>query len=79
MYICHNKKIKSVYHLNIYCNCYIFRSNLAAIFGLQSKLIDSQPNKQTPPKKNNTQYNLQQTVSSKTEVLIAKAVHVFKL
>ncbi|XP_011332114.1 FK506-binding protein 15 isoform X2 [Ooceraea biroi] len=55
-------------------------SNLAAIFGLQSKLTDSQSNKQMVSKKNNTQYNIQQaTPSSKTEVLIAKAVHVFKL
>lgn len=59
-----------------------FRSNLAAIFGLQSKSTDSQSNKQTvqkKPKKNNTQYNIQATPASKTDVLIAKAVHVFKL
>ncbi|XP_029171635.1 FK506-binding protein 15 isoform X2 [Nylanderia fulva] len=55
-------------------------SNLAAIFGLQSKLGDSQSTKQTAPKKNNTRYNIQQTApSSKTEILIAKAVHAFKL
>ncbi|KMQ97304.1 fk506-binding protein 15 [Lasius niger] len=55
-------------------------SNLAAIFGLQSKLGDSNSTKQTAPKKNNTRYNIQQTVpSSKTEILIAKAVHAFKL
>ncbi|KAL6267771.1 hypothetical protein P5V15_000840 [Pogonomyrmex californicus] len=54
-------------------------SNLAAIFGLQSKFPDSQSNKQAV-KKSNTRYNIQQTVSSsKTEVLIAKAVHAFKL
>ncbi|XP_011251982.1 FK506-binding protein 15 isoform X1 [Camponotus floridanus] len=53
-------------------------SNLAAIFGLQSKPADS--TKQTAFKKNNTRYNIQQTVpSSKTEILIAKAVHAFKL
>ncbi|KAL6440270.1 hypothetical protein ACFW04_003088 [Cataglyphis niger] len=59
-------------------------SNLAAIFGIQSKLADSQFIKQTAPKKNrileNTRYNIQQTVpSSKTEILIAKAIHAFKL
>ncbi|XP_039308363.1 FK506-binding protein 15 isoform X2 [Solenopsis invicta] len=55
-------------------------SNLAAIFGLQSKLTDSHSTKQMASKKNNIRYNIQQTVpSSKTEVLIAKAVHAFKL
>lgn len=55
-------------------------SNLAAIFGLQSNLADSHSAKQTVPKKNNTQYNIQQTVPPcKTEILIAKAVHAFKL
>ncbi|XP_036140563.1 FK506-binding protein 15 isoform X3 [Monomorium pharaonis] len=54
-------------------------SNLAAIFGLQPRLTDSHSIKQMP-KKSNTRYNIQQTVSSsKTEVLIAKAVHAFKL
>ncbi|XP_070151987.1 FK506-binding protein 15 isoform X2 [Polyergus mexicanus] len=60
------------------------RSNLAAIFGLQSKLADPHSIKQTAPKKNrileNTRYNIQQTApSSKIEILIAKAVHAFKL
>lgn len=64
-------------HKNISFYC-IFRSNLAAIFGLHSKPADS--TKQTAFKKNNTRYNIQQTVpSSKTEILIAKAVHAFKL
>ncbi|XP_050445930.1 FK506-binding protein 15 isoform X1 [Cataglyphis hispanica] len=59
-------------------------SNLAAIFGIQSKLADPQSIKQTAPKKNrileNTRYNIQQTIpSSKTEILIAKAIHAFKL
>ncbi|XP_072753914.1 FK506-binding protein 15 isoform X2 [Anoplolepis gracilipes] len=54
-------------------------SNLAAIFGLQSKLADPYSTKQAP-KKNITRYNIQQTIpSSKTEILIAKAVHAFKL
>lgn len=57
-----------------------FRSNLAAIFGLQPKLLDPHSAKQTAPKKNNTRYNIQQTAPpSKTEILIAKAVHAFKL
>ncbi|KAM0731858.1 FK506-binding protein 15 [Formica fusca] len=59
-------------------------SNLAAIFGLQSKLADPHSIKQTAPKKNrileNTRYNIEQTApSSKIEILIAKAVHAFKL
>ncbi|XP_012230051.1 FK506-binding protein 15 [Linepithema humile] len=54
-------------------------SNLAAIFGLQPKLPDPH-SKQTAPKKNNTRYNIQQNApSTKTEVLIAKAVYAFKL
>ncbi|KAG5326209.1 FKB15 protein, partial [Acromyrmex heyeri] len=52
-------------------------SNLAAIFGQQPKL-EPHSVKQVPKK--NTRYNIQQTApSSKTEVLIAKAVHGFKL
>ncbi|EGI68078.1 PREDICTED: FK506-binding protein 15 [Acromyrmex echinatior] len=52
-------------------------SNLAAIFGQQPKL-EPHSVKQVPKK--NTRYNIQQTApSSKTEVLIAKAVHAFKL
>lgn len=55
-------------------------SNLAAIFGLQSKHADSHSAKQVVPKKSNTRYNIQQAAPpSKTEVLIAKAVHAFKL
>ncbi|XP_014468308.1 PREDICTED: FK506-binding protein 15 [Dinoponera quadriceps] len=56
-------------------------SNLAAIFGLQPKAADSYVTKQTASKKNNTRYNIQQTVPlpSKTEVLIAKAIHAYKL
>ncbi|XP_032682871.1 FK506-binding protein 15 isoform X2 [Odontomachus brunneus] len=56
-------------------------SNLAAIFGLQSKVGDPHVVKQTASKKSNTRYNIQQTTSSpsKTEVLIAKAIHAFKL
>lgn len=75
IYLLYNK------NRSLYC---IFRSNLAAIFGIQSKLVDPQSIKQTAPKKNkileNTRYNIQQTVpSSKTEILIAKAIHAFKL
>lgn len=55
-------------------------SNLAAIFGLQSKHADSHSAKQVVSKKSNTRYNIQQAAPpSKTEVLIAKAVHAFKL
>ncbi|XP_071633016.1 FK506-binding protein 15 isoform X1 [Temnothorax longispinosus] len=54
-------------------------SNLAAIFGLQSKVTDSHSAK-VASKKSNTRHNVQQTVPpSKTEVLIAKAIHAFKL
>ncbi|XP_018045984.1 PREDICTED: FK506-binding protein 15 isoform X1 [Atta colombica] len=52
-------------------------SNLAAIFGQQLKL-EPHSVKQVPKK--STRYNIQQIApSSKTEVLIAKAVHAFKL
>ncbi|XP_012054333.1 PREDICTED: FK506-binding protein 15 [Atta cephalotes] len=52
-------------------------SNLAAIFGQQPKL-EPHSVKQVPKK--STRYNIQQIApSSKTEVLIAKAVHAFKL
>ncbi|XP_011873120.1 PREDICTED: FK506-binding protein 15 [Vollenhovia emeryi] len=55
-------------------------SNLAAIFGLQSKPADFNSTKQAARKKSNARYNGQQTAPpSKTEVLIAKAVHAFKL
>lgn len=61
-------------------NNYFFRSNLAAIFGLQQKFTDSHSSKQTTSTKENTQYSVQQTASaSKTEVLTAKAVHAFQL
>lgn len=58
-----------------------FRSNLAAIFGLQTKPTDSCSVKRTPPKKSVTQYNIQHktAASLRTEVLTAKAVHAFKL
>ncbi|KAL0114545.1 hypothetical protein PUN28_011680 [Cardiocondyla obscurior] len=56
-------------------------SNLAAIFGLQSKTAELHSAKQVVQrKKSNIQYNIQQTVSpTKTDVLIAKAIHAFKL
>lgn len=55
-------------------------SNLAAIFGLQPKIVDSHSTKQVARNKGNSRHNVQQTTSpSKTEVLIAKAVHAFKL
>ncbi|XP_017877555.1 FK506-binding protein 15-like [Ceratina calcarata] len=53
-------------------------SNLAAIFGLQSKTLDGSLMKQVP-KKVNTPRSSTQTISNKAEVIIAKAVYVFKL
>lgn len=55
-------------------------SNLAAIFGLQVKPSDNHSlSKQQVAKKTSSSRNLTQTVSSKTEVIIAKVVHAFKL
>ena len=55
-------------------------SNLAAIFGLQAKPTDSHSlSKQQTLKKPSSPRNVTQTVLSKTEVVIAKAVHAFKL
>ncbi|XP_048264265.1 FK506-binding protein 15 [Bombus terrestris] len=54
-------------------------SNLAAIFGLQAKTLDSCSSTKQISKKLNTHRTLIQTISNKTEVIIAKAVHAFKL
>ncbi|XP_078032733.1 FK506-binding protein 15 isoform X2 [Augochlora pura] len=55
-------------------------SNLAAIFGMQVKPLDSNSlSKQQTIKKLSSSRNLQQTAPSKTEVIIAKEVHAFKL
>ncbi|XP_068975675.1 FK506-binding protein 15-like [Bombus flavifrons] len=54
-------------------------SNLAAIFGLQAKTLDSCSSTKQISKKLNTPRTLTQTISNKTEVIIAKAVHAFKL
>ncbi|CAK9813459.1 FK506-binding protein 15 [Anthophora plagiata] len=54
-------------------------SNLAAIFGSQVKTLDSCSSVKQVPKKLNTTRALTQTVSNKTEVIIAKAVYAFKL
>ncbi|XP_043589090.1 FK506-binding protein 15-like [Bombus pyrosoma] len=54
-------------------------SNLAAIFGLQAKTLDSCSSTKQISKKLNTHRTLTQTISNKTEVIIAKAVHAFKL
>ncbi|XP_076477424.1 uncharacterized protein LOC117163417 isoform X2 [Bombus vancouverensis nearcticus] len=54
-------------------------SNLAAIFGLQAKTLDSCSSTKQISKKLNTSRTLTQTISNKTEVIIAKAVHAFKL
>ncbi|XP_031828608.1 FK506-binding protein 15 isoform X2 [Nomia melanderi] len=55
-------------------------SNLAAIFGLQVKSSDNQSLlKQQISKKPSSLRDIQQTVPNKTEVIIAKAVHAFKL
>ncbi|XP_076245764.1 FK506-binding protein 15 isoform X2 [Calliopsis andreniformis] len=54
-------------------------SNLAAIFGLQVKPPDSHSLSKQVSKKPSSPRNVSQTVSSKTEVIIAKAVHAFKL
>lgn len=58
---------------------FYFRSNLAAIFGLQAKTLDSCSSTKQISKKLNTHRTLTQTISNKTEVIIAKAVHAFKL
>lgn len=56
------------------------RSNLAVIFGLQVKPTDSHSlSKQQTLKKPSSPRTVTQTVLSKTEVIIAKAVHAFKL
>lgn len=54
-------------------------SNLAAIFGLQAKTLDSGSSTKQVSKKLNASRTLTQTISNKTEVIIAKAVHAFKL
>ncbi|XP_076645954.1 FK506-binding protein 15 isoform X2 [Halictus rubicundus] len=56
-------------------------SNLAAIFGLQAKPLDnhSSSKQQTVKKPPSNSRNLQQSISNKTEVIIAKAVRAFKL
>ncbi|KZC11427.1 FK506-binding protein 15, partial [Dufourea novaeangliae] len=55
-------------------------SSLAAIFGLQVKSSDSHSlTKQQVIKKPGSTRNLQQIAPNKTEVIIAKAVHAFKL
>nr|XP_033329722.1 FK506-binding protein 15-like isoform X1 [Megalopta genalis] len=55
-------------------------SNLAAIFGLQVKPSDNcSLSKQQTVTKPSSSRNLQQTVPNKTEVIIAKQVHAFKL
>ncbi|CAL7949379.1 unnamed protein product [Xylocopa violacea] len=54
-------------------------SNLAAIFGLQTKTLDGSSSAKQVSKKLNTTRTLTQTISNKTEVLIAKAIYAFKL
>ncbi|XP_017789919.1 PREDICTED: FK506-binding protein 15-like [Habropoda laboriosa] len=54
-------------------------SNLAAIFGSQVKTLESCSSVKQVPKKLNTPRTSIQTVSNKTEVIIAKAVYAFKL
>ncbi|XP_076750201.1 FK506-binding protein 15 [Xylocopa sonorina] len=54
-------------------------SNLAAIFGLQTKTLDSCSSAKQASKKLNTTRTLTQTISNKTEVLIAKVIYAFKL
>ncbi|XP_017760441.1 PREDICTED: FK506-binding protein 15-like [Eufriesea mexicana] len=54
-------------------------SNLAAIFGLQIKTSDSCFSIKQVSKMSNTPCTSTQPISNKTEVIIAKAVHAFKL
>ncbi|XP_034171110.1 FK506-binding protein 15 isoform X1 [Osmia lignaria lignaria] len=54
-------------------------SNLAAIFGMQVKTLDSSSSKQQVSKKPNISRNITQVIQIKPEVIIAKAVHAFKL
>ncbi|XP_053990328.1 FK506-binding protein 15-like isoform X1 [Hylaeus volcanicus] len=55
-------------------------SNLAAIFGTQVKSVDSHSSsKQQVAKKSNSHLYPTQTVPNKPEIIIAKAVHAFKL
>lgn len=68
-----------MYFLKSIHKCF-FRSNLAAIFGMQVKSTDSHSlTKQQVLKKSNSSHYQTQTVSNKTEVIIAKVVHAFKL
>lgn len=70
----------SLYLIFIYICIQIFSSsNLAAIFGLQAKTLDSGSSTKQVSKKLNASRTLTQTISNKTEVIIAKAVHAFKL